>query len=229
MEYVKRHTTIPLPDLQKTYKGGRWTYIEMSLVPGRPADIVWKYLSGDQRAHILEQLKGYIRQLRALVPPSPSVASANGGPIFDYRLASNRICGPFPTVDDFHYFLRGTNSPIETWADDDFCRSAYISHIEPYHVVKFTHGDLLPRNIMIHKGSISAIIDWDSAGWRPEYWEVTKARYSGHTAPEIWLNAIEEAAGGRWTKQLLGERFLYDVCPSPAYEQIPILPTPTPT
>ena len=38
----------------------------------------------------------------------------------------------------------------------------------------FTHGDLTPRNLLIKDGRIHALVDWEFAGWYPEYWEYVK-------------------------------------------------------
>lgn len=36
----------------------------------------------------------------------------------------------------------------------------------------FTHGDVAPQNILVDKqGNITAILDWEHAGWYPDYWE----------------------------------------------------------
>lgn len=34
----------------------------------------------------------------------------------------------------------------------------------------FSHGDLVPENILVHDGHISGIIDWEYAGWYPYFW-----------------------------------------------------------
>ena len=39
------------------------------------------------------------------------------------------------------------------------------------HDIVFTHGDLDLHNIIVKDGHISGIIDWECAGWMPEYWE----------------------------------------------------------
>lgn len=39
----------------------------------------------------------------------------------------------------------------------------------------FTHADLHPTNILIDRGRLSGIIDWECAGYFPEYWESTRA------------------------------------------------------
>lgn len=48
------------------------------------------------------------------------------------------------------------------------------------HRIVFTHADFHPRNIMVvdlPDGSVelSGIIDWESSGFYPEYWELLKA------------------------------------------------------
>ncbi|EZF43583.1 hypothetical protein H113_02868 [Trichophyton rubrum MR1459] len=90
MEYVRKHTTIPIPTVYKAYGKGDY------------------------------QNSGY-----------------------DHRLGSRRF-GPF-SLAEFHKF--------------------------------FTHADLSPSNIMVKDGKITAIIDWEFAGWFPEYWEYTKIYY----------------------------------------------------
>lgn len=45
------------------------------------------------------------------------------------------------------------------------------------HGIVFTHGDLRPANIIVKDGRVTAIIDWEMAGWYPDYWEFAKAFY----------------------------------------------------
>ena len=59
-------------------------------------------------------------------------------------------------------------------------------------------------------GTITAIIDWDSAGWFPKYWEYTKAVFTPY-APDDWIESIGEMTG-RYDEQLAGERKLYKLC-----------------
>jgi hypothetical protein len=42
------------------------------------------------------------------------------------------------------------------------------------------HADLGPTNIMISEdGSVSGVLDWESAGYYPEFWIATKPLVSG--------------------------------------------------
>ena len=49
-----------------------------------------------------------------------------------------------------------------------------MARMSTNHRVRFTHGDLTPRNIIIKDGKIQAIVDWEFAGWYPEHFEYVK-------------------------------------------------------
>jgi thiamine kinase-like enzyme len=49
----------------------------------------------------------------------------------------------------------------------------------------FTHADLHPSNILIDRGRLSGIVDWECAGFYPEYWEFTKLMYGAERFREI--------------------------------------------
>jgi aminoglycoside phosphotransferase len=48
----------------------------------------------------------------------------------------------------------------------------------------FSHGDLAPRNILVKDGRVVGIIDWETAGWYPEYWEYARLKRSNLDAPD---------------------------------------------
>ncbi|KAK5175653.1 uncharacterized protein LTR77_000792 [Saxophila tyrrhenica] len=53
-------------------------------------------------------------------------------------------------------------------------RTSISRSLRTDHRVVFTHGDLNPRNIIVENGTIKALLDWEFAGWYPEYWEYVK-------------------------------------------------------
>ncbi|KAF8531663.1 kinase-like domain-containing protein [Gautieria morchelliformis] len=50
----------------------------------------------------------------------------------------------------------------------------------------FTHGDIAPRNILVKNKKIVAILDWESAGWYPEYWKYTRTSMANLYIPDFW-------------------------------------------
>ncbi|KAJ5427846.1 Aminoglycoside phosphotransferase [Penicillium cf. griseofulvum] len=55
----------------------------------------------------------------------------------------------------------------------------------------FTHGDLSSLNILARRDDIVGIIDWETAGWYPSYWEYTSA-YQVNPQNSFWVNEIDK-------------------------------------
>jgi aminoglycoside phosphotransferase (APT) family kinase protein len=156
----------------------------MNVIRGVELAYAWHAMCQDTKDWAIVQLKDYIAQLRALDPPSTdgAVTSVIGGPLRDGSRVGLKQFGPFRNHDDFHQFLRA-GSTVDSFGAFQDTAKVLISHGQQY-ATKFTHGDLAPRNIMMKEdGTITAIVDWDSAGWFPEYWEYTKANFTSQ-APE---------------------------------------------
>lgn len=58
--------------------------------------------------------------------------------------------------------------------------AGFIRALSTDHKIVLTHGDLAPRNILVHEGEVVAILDWEMSGYYPEYWEYHKAYYPPH-------------------------------------------------
>ena len=64
----------------------------------------------------------------------------------------------------------------------------------------FTHGDLLPKNLMLPGGlevwraggSLVCVIDWALAGWMPIYWEALKASWMEFEEHTDWYDMVRE-------------------------------------
>ncbi|KAL9023071.1 MAG: hypothetical protein Q9196_007400 [Gyalolechia fulgens] len=65
------------------------------------------------------------------------------------------------------------------------------------HVPLFTHGDVAPRNTMVDEsGRITGIVDWELAGWYPDYWEY--ANIMKPTRDKDWQSWMDRTAPQRW-------------------------------
>ncbi|PNY29641.1 Uncharacterized protein TCAP_00442 [Tolypocladium capitatum] len=67
-----------------------------------------------------------------------------------------------------------------------------------------SHGELCPRNVIVNKGEIVAIIGWDCAGWYPEWWDYVKF-FEARTAIENqdWYEYASEIFDAEYTTELV--------------------------
>ncbi|KAK2813014.1 hypothetical protein FQN50_001036 [Emmonsiellopsis sp. PD_5] len=212
MNYVAKHTSIPIPNIIKTYKYHGALYIEMEYIPAMSLEKAWLggHLSQAEKEHIVTELAGYVSQLRSLNPPHRElVGSADCNSCLDYRVGFSTF-GPFTNHQDFHSFLR-RGLAIEN-CTESFSQDVTDCHSRTYQS-RFTHADLCPRNILVRDGKVSAIIDWEFAGWYPEYWEYTKAHYGQIEMPD-WYAQLGSVMGG-YGDELNAERVLWNRCDLP--------------
>jgi len=62
---------------------------------------------------------------------------------------------------------------------------------EPWPAPVFTHGDLNPSNIFVCGDKVVGIIDWETAGWYPSYWEYTSA-WTASINNKEWQSTLEQ-------------------------------------
>lgn len=171
----------------------------MEKLRGENISRAWPLLSASSKASIFRQLKGIIEELRRIPPQHTGVANVDGGPIYDCRLPyRSSSWGPFSTIDDFHVALRNGVTPqsLETESGCSLScdavsaiRKLIAFHNSNTHPPVLTHGDLSSLNILIHKDKVVGIIDWETAGWLPYYWEYTTA---WHANPQnvFWRDEV---------------------------------------
>ncbi|KAJ5719781.1 kinase-like protein [Penicillium malachiteum] len=78
--------------------------------------------------------------------------------------------------------------------------------------LRLTHGDLSSLNILVRGDYIVGIIDWETAGWYPSYWEYTSA-HQVNPQNSFWVHEIdrflqpmpEELAMERIRQQYFGD------------------------
>ncbi|DAA73964.1 TPA_exp: Uncharacterized protein A8136_3746 [Trichophyton benhamiae CBS 112371] len=160
MELIAKTTTIPVPKVfEARYvdrEEGKNFYIVMEYIPGKPLNVAWNDLSESQRKATCLEIDGYLAQLRKLT--GDRIMAADGGAL-DVGLYQRRYLGPYDTEQEFHHAL-GKGEPHDLGNN---------------HTIHFAHADLAPRNIIVDDtGHINAIVDWERAGWYPEYWDLVR-------------------------------------------------------
>ena len=132
---------------------------------------------------IVEDLAGIIDQLRALGRrlaaslPNRVFGSWCGGPF------TNGYFGPrdddkpstvFTSIDEFHaYFVARLEDILQRRPEfrETYDNLLTIRERSKEHPPVLSHGDLAPQNLIVKNGRIVAVIDWETFGWYPDFWE----------------------------------------------------------
>jgi Predicted aminoglycoside phosphotransferase len=194
MQFVRQNTSIPVPTVYCSFVRKGQTYIVMERLPGKVLARTWRSRSEESKAKILSQLQAMIQELRRIPPPKHvGVRNVDGGPIYDCRLPKNPSWGPFRTIDDFHRQLRNGIEAHHINVTSKFpdIMALITFHERPWTESVFTHADLSSLNIMACGDEVVGIMDWETAGWFPPYWEYTTAAYV-NPQNEFWRKEIDK-------------------------------------
>lgn len=163
LQFIKNATQIPVP--AATNDGPN--VVVMEYVEGMNLEKCWPQVSSEEKQRIAEQMHNIIQQLRGL--KGDYIGAVNRGPVVDMRRSISRG-GPFNSEAAFNNFLVGkmiSTSPL-------LHRQALQQTMRIDHSIVFSHGDLNLHNIIVKDGNIVGLLDWECAGWYPEYWEYIK-------------------------------------------------------
>ena len=200
MQYIAANTDIPVPKVYCAFERKGIVYIVMSRIVGSPVGHAWPQRSESSKKRLLTQLKGHMEEMRSLQPGNGhSVQAVDRGRLYDVRLYGGvNGFGPFNSIREFHSFLRdGIESSHGQLPE---VNELVEKHETAQYNTRFTHGDLNSMNIIAKGDDIVGIVDWDTAGWYPEYWEYTTAcnvnpfnEFWKHEVPKF-LDEYQDAA-----------------------------------
>lgn len=188
MRLVKEHTDIPVPDIFLAAYVGEEGRLAMSVVPGAPLTEVWDNLDDATKKRICDELWSMLEQLRRIKKPPELqhhfLCLADGSPCINDPMVAGSCCAdpPHPPLlnDDgirariYECYYESNGRKYEKELPSMLPRSD---------TSVFSHADIGPHNIMFDQESlqITGIIDWERAGWYPDYWE-----YSSIMRPTRW-------------------------------------------
>ncbi|MCJ1402549.1 hypothetical protein MMC11_005769 [Xylographa trunciseda] len=199
MRLVKQYTSVPIPlVIFSDYEAGKGT-IGMSFIPDYPLKFLWDRLDERDKERLCREIWSMITQWRQ-IPRPPKLFDlyqclADGSPATKDPLLKDLDDPPKPLCteealrDRIHQ--RYLRYAAQRYAD------TLPSMLPRSNVSVFHHGDIAPRNIMVDEsGHITGIIDWELAGWYPDYWEYRNIMkpsmdddwqvWMNHTAPQQW-------------------------------------------
>ncbi|PFH61723.1 hypothetical protein XA68_16444 [Ophiocordyceps unilateralis] len=179
LRFVSRHTSIPVPKVHCAFVYKGKTYIVMSKIRGQMLRNGWLSRPQESKKKILEQLSRMLAELRSVPRPAGvGVSNVNGGPFEDCRLPSQARRSPYATTRNFHQALANDLDPdVEYGNLGPDVAELLCFYRESRHDLVLTHGDLSSLNILARGDQVVGIVDWETAGWFPSYWEYTCAKY----------------------------------------------------
>ena len=163
LRFIKESTKIPVPHATVVHPNT----IIMDYVDGYNLEECWRQMSYEEKQVIVGQIYDILQQLRSL--RGTYIGAVDRGSAVDNR-KSTYTGGPFETESEFNKFL--LNNMVSSTP------SLYLESmretLKKDHNIVFSHGDLSLHNFIVKDGKVMALLDWECAGWYPEYWEYVK-------------------------------------------------------
>ncbi|RAK98303.1 aminoglycoside phosphotransferase family protein [Aspergillus ibericus CBS 121593] len=179
--FVEKRLNIAVPrlyamyrDQDTLYRDQDILYIVMEYIPGISLGMAWPSLTEANKYSIVEQLRWRYHRL-----DFTAVSTKDPSPIDPI------ITGPFQTEEEFGKAIALRSKNIWSESNNHSVFSDYFIRHLPLalhnHPPMFTHGDLHRENVLVRKivnsvtneeeYEVAALVDWESAGWYPSYWE----------------------------------------------------------
>ncbi|KAL2816967.1 kinase-like domain-containing protein [Aspergillus granulosus] len=201
LRFIATNTTIPVPKVHDVrWENDQVAAIVMEYMPGKRLDEAWDTLDSTQKLSIVDELHSYINQLRNL--KGDYIGAIDRGKAIIGQLASIEG-GPFDSEQQFNEFILGD---IVKSAPDLLRHYAKFTLMDNHEIV-FTHADFAPRNILVEGGRVTAILDWEYAGWYPEHWEYIQALRQLKPMPD-WPEYLSRILPPRFESEYIGMSFL---------------------
>lgn len=212
LQMVNKYTHIPAPQGVDTIQHGGSSYLLMTGLPGCGLGSMLSIMTDEQVEAAAQDLRDYLTELRQIPNNTGSpyrICNALGGGILDWRIGdSERREMRFHDETEFNQSLTS-----DLLLDEDARQRIAKSHSVEHDIV-FTHADLNLRNILVDDtGRISGIVDWECAGWYPEYWEYSKMHFTVRQTSR-WIVDVVDRIFPAYRDELEAENILVSMKPS---------------
>ncbi|EEH07880.1 conserved hypothetical protein [Histoplasma capsulatum G186AR] len=198
LQLVENHCSINAPKLIDHVIIDEFSgFILMTRIDGYPLNQVMYRTTYEEREQIGKDLAKWIDEFRQIPNKSKHlIAGASGGPICDH-LYEGRTPGPFNSTAEFADDITQFVFNLEQHKSQQPIAKLYKKHYN----VCFTHSDLHLSNIIVQDGRLFGLIDWENAGFKPEYWEFVRALwpYAGDKrSTAIYRTAFGDTYEDEW-------------------------------
>ncbi|KAF1911620.1 phosphotransferase enzyme family protein [Ampelomyces quisqualis] len=191
--------TLPVPEIYgwrvlERQDGKDEVFIYMQLIQGPTLQQQWPELSATDKQAICNDLRAKVTCLRSLRDSESQqvIGSICHGPGEDRCIEGLPLLRPFTSRTVFHDWL--------SWLwrrhvpDPDSIEDPWRNILPDNGPIVFTHGDIRPANIIVTATTpvkVVAVLDWEQAGWYPDYWEDCKAKFTAPLDGE-WRGLIDQ-------------------------------------
>ncbi|EJU02338.1 kinase-like protein [Dacryopinax primogenitus] len=163
----------------------------MTELPGKTLLEVIETLSPGEIVDIGMDLRTHLSEFRRIPNPYPTqVWGASGGEWLAPRFHYDWDMPVFEDVAAFHNWIQSVTGQYWPLVQPKVEKTFAKYHNTP---TVFTHGDIAPHNILIEGGRISGLIDWETSGWMPHYWENICCVEPNRRGPEAFRKVLEIA------------------------------------
>lgn len=189
IEFVRKHTTVPVPKVLQVQLDEQGSRFSMQRVTGESLEMAWLSMTEEAQRRTTGQLRHILTQLRKITVTQPGlIGSCDNGPSYDHRINNRGQHGPFASVAEFNDFLV---APVRKCPRPERALD-YRRRLSDSYEVYFTHADLGCDHIFVEPqtGRVTGIIDWEMAGFWPEWWEYRKALYTSRQHTRWWVDLV---------------------------------------
>ncbi|TVY37481.1 hypothetical protein LSUB1_G004491 [Lachnellula subtilissima] len=184
LKMVGQYTSVPVPRpldlvIRPTKSNDPFyshdAYLLTSRVPGIPLARCYDMLSDEDGAEFVARMQLYLTQIRAIpkvVSPEYAICDTLGGACRDPRIKDANPVGPFLDEATFSQVLR---------KPDESSRRGH---------------EIVRRPDGTRGWTVTGIVDWETSGYYPEYWDYTKALFEGFRYTERWRDFMHDIFRG---------------------------------
>ncbi|KAL9110518.1 MAG: hypothetical protein Q9227_004876 [Pyrenula ochraceoflavens] len=226
MIFLRHLTTLPVPIIYTLFQipeaadaSLKKTYLVMERIRGESLEKVWSKLDTKAKETVVSKLRKFFDEIRRLSSPGGYCSLGGHGLPDDIFWDEHHADEAFKTETDLNIAIieRCLKSGVPKYRKDFYSRA--FNTVLQNHPPTFSHGDIQKKNILIRcndKGELDLenlemkIIDWESAGWYPSYWDYSRAVFACGPWEDdwsVWIDRFLEPAFNEcaWTMIYLEE------------------------
>ncbi|OIW25960.1 kinase-like protein [Coniochaeta ligniaria NRRL 30616] len=209
LRLVRQHAPgLPVPEVYHSIfktasDGSQKGIIFMSYIEGKTLQSVWPSLSGATKERICHDTWRMIAKIRQVPRPgsldrSAYYSTVDGSPIHHPMLGDYN--DPCPKLTDDEAFRARANARYVKHNGLSYADGKDLPKMLPRSKCSvFTHGDIHPGNIFLNDSyQIVGLVDWESAGFFPDYWEYSQMMRPMHDSNDEWQEFMRRSSPKEW-------------------------------